>query len=243
MTRFKVGDKVRIREDLIIGKRYDCCYFTSAMCQYKNKEATIKYITFCDTYKLDIDDGNFQWSVEMLEPVNKLFCVGDITIENTTNITLTLCSCNDNISDISVIVPKKVVEITFKDNHKEKMICHEDDVFDLRTCCFIAIAKKKYKTTHTQEGIEWEAYRLTHLKEYNKIVNKALKDYENKQKLAKKTEETKKAEQERIERKRAKRLAYKQRRAERKAKEEKERQIEIQKEAYIQALKAVKEND
>lgn len=242
--RFKVGDKVRIREDLVPGVFYGNCSFSKEMCVYKNKEATIKknynedIWTVCE---LDIDDGAYCWSDVMLEPVKPLFSLSNIIIDDITNITLS--SCSDDISDISVIIPNKVVEITFTDKHKEKMICHKDDIFDLRTCCFIAIAKRKYKATHTQEGIEWKAFKLTHLKKYNKIVDKALKDYENKQKAeaAKKIEEIKK--QERIERKRAKRLAYKQRRAERKAKEEKERQIEIQKEAYIQALKAVAVKD
>lgn len=44
-------------------------------------------------------------------------------------------------------------------------------------------------------------------------------------------------EKDRIKKKRAKLKAYKQRRRERKTSEEKERQIEIQKEAYIRAMK------
>lgn len=62
----------------------------------------------------------------------------------------------DDIFDINVIVPDKVVEIEFYDG-KEKMVCHEDDTFDLRKCCFIAIAKHLYKQEYTQEGIEYMA--------------------------------------------------------------------------------------
>lgn len=58
----------------------------------------------------------------------------------------------DDICDINVIVPDKVVEIEFYDG-KEKMVCHENDTFDLRKCCFIAIAKHLYKKEYTQEGM------------------------------------------------------------------------------------------
>ena len=50
-------------------------------------------------------------------------------------------------------------------------------------------------------------------------------------------EAVEKAEQERINKKRKKRIAYKERRKAKKELEEKERQIEIQKEAYLRAMK------
>ena len=86
----------------------------------------------------------------------------------------------DDIFNINVIVPDKVVEIEFCDG-KEKMVCHKDDTFDLRKCCFIAIAKHLYKKEYTQEGIEHMATQLTYQKKYVKIVDKALKDYKKKE--------------------------------------------------------------
>lgn len=141
-----------------------------------------------------------------------------------------------NIKDIDIIVPNKVTEVTFVDGTKEKMILYKDDVFNLRNCLFIAIAKHLYKKDYTPEGIEYIAFRLTHLKKYVKIVDSALKAFEKKQKDIEKLEENRKVELERIERKRAKRLTYKRRRTEKKEQEEKEKQIEIQKEAYIRAM-------
>lgn len=47
------------------------------------------------------------------------------------------------ITDINIIVPNKVVEVTFADGKKEKMVCHEEDTFNLRNCLFIAIAKQR----------------------------------------------------------------------------------------------------
>lgn len=150
---------------------------------------------------------------------------------------------SDKITDINIIVPNKVVEVTFADRKKEKMVCHEEDTFNLRNCLFIAIAKHLYKKDYTFEGIEWKAFELTRLKKYVKIVDSALKAYEKKQKDIARIEEESKAEQERIERKRAKRQAYKERRVAKREQEEMDKQIAIQREAYIQAMKCIKDSE
>lgn len=152
------------------------------------------------------------------------------------------CINREEITDINIIVPNKVVEVTFADGKKEKMVCHEEDTFNLRNCLFIAIAKHLYKKDYTFEGIEWKAFELTRLKKYVKIVDSALKAYEKKQKDIAKLEEENKAEQERIERKRAKRQAYKERRDAKREQEEMDKQIAIQKEVYIQAMKYMKDS-
>lgn len=87
------------------------------------------------------------------------------------------------IVDVNIIKPNQVVVVTFGNGKKEKLVCHKEDTFDLRKCLFIAIAKYLYKDTHTCEGIEYEANQLMYLKEFNKIVDKALKDHKNKLKM------------------------------------------------------------
>ena len=86
------------------------------------------------------------------------------------------------IKDINIIVSDKVVEVTFADGLKEKMVCHKDDTFNLRNCLFIAIAKHLYENDYIFEGIERKASELTYLKKYVKIVDNALKAFDNKQK-------------------------------------------------------------
>ena len=119
------------------------------------------------------------------------------------------------IDDINVIVPNKVVEITFRDGDKEKMICHKNDTFDLRKCCFIAIAKHLYKEEYTFEGIEYMAERLMYQKKYVKIVKDALKDYRRKE--AEKEKELREEEEAKIirDRQRFKRRKKKEQRAQR----------------------------
>lgn len=66
--KFKVGDKVKIREDLKADKMYGYIYFVSCMKKYKGKTATITTVTG-RTYSLDIDKGGYNWDVEMFEKV------------------------------------------------------------------------------------------------------------------------------------------------------------------------------
>ena len=69
MSKFKIGDKVRVRKDLVVDKYYGCGWnFTERMEQYCGNKAKITRVsnTF---YDLDIDNGEFAWTDDMLEPV------------------------------------------------------------------------------------------------------------------------------------------------------------------------------
>lgn len=131
------------------------------------------------------------------------------------------------IKDVNIIVPDKVVEVTFADGTKEKSVCQKPDTFSLESAISICISKKIMGGSGA----------------YNNAVKRGMKVYE--EKLNKEAAE--KAEQERIEKKRTKRLAYKERRAAKRAEEEakrkaqeKEEQIEIQKEAYLRAMDIIR---
>ena len=84
MEKFKIGDKVRIKEDLKVGCRYNNgCPFVQKMEKYKGKNAVIKnghiptYLNGDEKienannyrYELDIDGGDCYWSSSMLEKV------------------------------------------------------------------------------------------------------------------------------------------------------------------------------
>lgn len=127
------------------------------------------------------------------------------------------------IKDVNIIVPNKVVEVTFADGTKEKSVCREPDTFSLESAISICISKKIMGGSSA----------------YNNAVKCGMKVYEDRQKR----EATEKEERERIEKKRAKRLAYKERRAVKRAEEEnkrkareREEKIAIQTEAYLRAM-------
>lgn len=152
------------------------------------------------------------------------YCDFDRKITNTTH-TNTNYHMNRNtvsslingydITNINVIKENKVVEIAFRDGKKEKMVCHEEDTFDLRKCCFIAIAKHLYKKDYTYEGIEYMAEHLMYQKKYVKIVDKAMKEYQRTE--DEKVKKIHKEEEEKIirDRQKARRLRQKERRRER----------------------------
>lgn len=66
-AKFKVGDKVRVREDLLPMQDYGGITYVRAMNKYKGCNATIisKGTT---SYHLDIDDESWNWSAEMFCP-------------------------------------------------------------------------------------------------------------------------------------------------------------------------------
>ena len=69
--RFKVGDKVRVREDLVVGKSYNDVVFLFAMESLKGKEFIVEQIdSIGRTCGLN-DDYGFWWAEEMLEPVEE----------------------------------------------------------------------------------------------------------------------------------------------------------------------------
>lgn len=121
-------------------------------------------------------------------------------------------SISNTIKDINIIVPGKVMVVTFNDDKQEKLVCQKEDHFSLRFGCFIAIAKHLYKDTYTPEGIEAKATEMSYQIHYVKIVNKALKNYSKKCDEKAKEKRLEAEKKETAERKKAKREAYKERR-------------------------------
>lgn len=137
---------------------------------------------------------------------------------------------NNKIIGYQVIVPNKVIEVYFKDDQKEKLVCHEEDTFDLRKGLFLAIAKHLYKDIYTLEGIEAKAVEIGYTKKYVKMVDHIIKEY-NREKKANEEFFNKAKENRRIaHEKRMKNDTRK-----------RERKIEIQKEAYLRAMREFQE--
>ena len=73
MNEFKIGDKVRLRDDLEEGEVYGRLTFLSGMKELQGKELTIDYIDKDGDYTFE--EGNYYCSEEMLE---KVFSDGDL---------------------------------------------------------------------------------------------------------------------------------------------------------------------
>jgi len=63
----KVGDRVRIRRDLVVGEEYGGFTLWSGMDDYKGKEGNVISTSLADCYGLDISP--YMWPREMLELV------------------------------------------------------------------------------------------------------------------------------------------------------------------------------
>lgn len=63
----KVGDVVKIREDLVDGENFPSCYFTGRMKQYRGMSATIIQEYDYGCYGLDVDNNRWYWDVGMFD--------------------------------------------------------------------------------------------------------------------------------------------------------------------------------
>lgn len=70
MQKFKVGDKVRVRDDLIAGRMYGTLTCFNDLKRYSGVKTTVIGVTMHGSYKLD-GCGAYSYSGEMLEPVKE----------------------------------------------------------------------------------------------------------------------------------------------------------------------------
>lgn len=127
-----------------------------------------------------------------------------------------------HIKDIQVI-KDRVVIVSFADDSQEKAVLDSADTFSLEQGISICITKKMLSMETNGNGSS----------AYNKLINHCLKVYEN----SRKTEEKAKAEEQAAKEK-EKKVADKARvKRIKKANKNREREIEIQKEAYLRAMR------
>ena len=146
---------------------------------------------------------------------------------------------------IEEVVPRRVVKVKYLYN-EYKMVCDPKDEFSMEKVLYLAIAKSWYKDKYTSNGIEKKAEDLKLEKIYAKKVEQAMKMLAAQEEFKKENAEYEAL----LEARRQKRWERKQRQMNRRAEkkrlqEEKEREekIQIQTEAYLRAMKAVKEEE
>ena len=67
--KYKIGDKVRVRKDLVPNSEYGGGCYVELMDKFKDKECVI---TNMDDTSYRINNSEFWWTDEMLEPVDDL---------------------------------------------------------------------------------------------------------------------------------------------------------------------------
>lgn len=124
------------------------------------------------------------------------------------------------IKDVEIIIPNKVVKVTFNDDTFEKAVCHEDDTFSLETAITICMNK------HLLGGSG----------KFNNILAKGVKIVEDKVKAAEEAEK----EKARIEAKRLKNHNKRVERRKRKEAEARKARIQETAEAIVLANEMMK---
>ena len=94
--KYKVGDKVKIREDLVVGYDYNDYTFIVDMEKYKGAIATIKYCYSDESYEVDIDGGTWYWTDDMLEDAIKSVVTPD-TVHTTVDVGFYLDYCGHGV--------------------------------------------------------------------------------------------------------------------------------------------------
>ena len=65
MNKYKIGDRVKIREDLEENKKYGCQIFVDSMCEVRGLTLTIDRVNDNDTYGMK--EIGYNWTDEMIE--------------------------------------------------------------------------------------------------------------------------------------------------------------------------------
>ena len=66
--KYKVGDVVRIKDNLQVGEKYGGCNVIDDMLKYRGMVDTIEYIDKEGDYHLANDNNPYVWNKDMLEP-------------------------------------------------------------------------------------------------------------------------------------------------------------------------------
>lgn len=241
------------------------CYFVENMKKYCNCIVTISELKINDKYLVKEDDAGFCWCDKMFEPLDPFDNALDEMMKKINQYNKEISEmkkgikpkkqkqktkrerleekiakyqADSGINSIEVIASNKLVKIKMDPmfshwKNEYKMVCDDQDTFSLDRAIYLAYAKDECHGKYTPEYIELYADKLAMEKKHIAMVKAAMKLYECQEELKKLDKE----EAAMTKRKKEKRWKQKERRAERKRSE----QIAMQKEAYVQAWKEIKE--
>ena len=114
--KYKIGDKVRVRKDLVVDNYYGGVCYVEYMDGFKGKECII---TDMDGISYQMDNFNFWWTDEMLEPVDDLL---EYALEK---LGMTEEELKDEMNEDKKDI--KFIEKCIKDNEKRKEYCKKFD--------------------------------------------------------------------------------------------------------------------
>ena len=127
---YKVGDKVKIKEDLVVGEIYDDgCLFVDKIGEFRGQIVTIKE-AYSNRYVIKESSYDWRFSPSMIEGLaeeNKVVKEKDMR--------------NFKIVNYKKYEDKAVI-LEFDDGTEEKAVCCEGDKFELERGVEVAVLKK-----------------------------------------------------------------------------------------------------
>ncbi|MDC4245697.1 hypothetical protein [Clostridium perfringens] len=125
----KVGDKVKIKENLEVGQKYDKCEFVQEMKKYRGNLAKIEFV--CNRFMLlDIDNQNFAWTEDMFDKVE-----GDNNMKELTFKEVVVNIKEDEVwesNEISIFKTKDNISIDWKNGSDNGVLIFDDEKFRLK---------------------------------------------------------------------------------------------------------------
>lgn len=174
---FKVGDKVKLRDDLVVGERYGSLELFAEMKKIQGKTCKIRSITSETNYY--IKESIFCYSAEMLELVES---------ENTTEREETTMA-TFRIKNVNII-KDKVVIVEFSNGDIQKAVCDSKDTFDFERGLEVCVMKHLLGKSAYHKALKDADKQIKAIKE---AAEKAKADAELKARKEAKEERRKKA--------------------------------------------------
>ena len=170
--KYKVGDKVKIKGNLIIGKTYGGLYLYGGAVRHIGEETIVTKVEK-ERYRLAVDNSSRIWAYEMLEPVEELTAEEAIRILGGMCRDLSCCECPiyELIEDVGSCdnlraeKPDKVIEVLkqWKKDHEKKPIetenvshlCVSIQAVRIQMCNFGCLRWRKYLMRYITVTQQW----------------------------------------------------------------------------------------
>lgn len=151
--KYKVGDKVKVRSDLRVGKSYGEHAFVHDMFKFKGKIVTIESV-WKQGYR--IEEDTYWWTDEMLEPVEEM------TAEEAIRLQAEICVDSNNCESCPIGELKEKLALKcdkFQAKYPEKVIevikqwkaDHEKKPIQTENAWFILIMDTNRKIVHEEK--------------------------------------------------------------------------------------------
>lgn len=164
---YKIGDLVKIREDLQVGEKYGECSVIPDMLKFRGAVDTIEYIDKDGDYHLATYDNPYVWNKDMLEPALTINQAKmdrlDIYQYILNNLEETYKNKNNDYGNSVADTYEKFGDLSFlvritdkynrlmtlcNPNAPEQMVKDEkidDTILDLANYCLLWLVEKEYK--------------------------------------------------------------------------------------------------